>query len=47
MKDVNSYMGIISVTIIADMDSINIITGRLKQISNISVKTAISEKTVK
>ena len=39
-------MGIVSITIIADMDRINNITGKLGQIPNISVKTAVSKKEV-
>lgn len=39
-------IGVISITVIADMDSINEITGKLGQIPNISVKTAISKKEI-
>ena len=39
-------IGIVSITVIADMDRINNITGKLGQIPNISVKTAISKKEV-
>ena len=39
-------MGIISITVVADMDRINDITGKLGQIPNVSVKTAISKKEV-
>jgi len=39
-------IGVISVTVVADMDSINKLTGKLGQIPNISVKTAISQKEI-
>ena len=39
-------MGIVSITVIADMDRVNNLTGKLGQIPNISVKTAISKKEV-
>ena len=37
-------IGIISITVIADMDRINNLTGKLGQIPSVSVKTAISKK---
>lgn len=39
-------IGIVSITVIADMDRINDLTGKLGQIPNISVKTAVSKKEV-
>lgn len=39
-------IGVISVTVIADMDRINTLTGKLGQIPNISVKTAVSKKEI-
>ena len=43
---IEQNIGVISVTVIADMDNINELTGKLGQIPNISVKTAISQKEV-
>ena len=39
-------MGIVSITVIANMDRINNLTGKLGQIPDISVKTAVSKKEV-
>jgi len=39
-------IGIISVTVIADMDRINNLTGKLGQIPGVSVKTAVSKKEI-
>lgn len=39
-------MGIISITVVADIDLINSLTGRLGKIPFVSVKTAISKKDI-
>ena len=39
-------IGVISVVVIADMDRINDITGKLGQIPNIAVKAAISKREI-
>lgn len=39
-------MAVISITVMADMDRINNLTGRLGQIPGISVKTAVSKKEI-
>lgn len=39
-------IGVISVTVIADMDRINELTGKLGKIPGVSVKTAISKKEI-
>jgi len=39
-------IGIISVTVIADMDRINNLTGKLGKIPGVSVKTAVSKKEI-
>ena len=39
-------IGILSITVIAEMDVINELTGRLGQIPDVSVKTAISKREV-
>lgn len=39
-------IGIISIAVVAEMDKINSLTGRLGKIPDISVKTAVSKKEV-
>jgi len=39
-------IGVISVTVVADMDRINTLTGKLGKIPGVSVKTAVSKKEI-
>ena len=40
------HMAVISLTVIAEIDEINALTGRLGNIPHVTVKTAISDKAV-
>ena len=39
-------MAVISLTVVAELNEINTLTGRLGKLSHVTVKTAISDKTV-
>ena len=39
-------MAIVSITVLADIDEINALTGKLGSLPHVTVKTAISDKTV-
>lgn len=42
----DEHIGVISLVVVAEMDVINHLTGRLGQIPDISIKTAISKKEI-
>ena len=39
-------MAVISLTVVAELDDINSLTGKLGNLQNVTVKAAISEKTI-
>lgn len=44
---VEENIGVVSLTVVGEMDQINEFTGKLGQIPDISVKTAVSKKEIK
>ena len=43
---VEGNVGVVSITVVGDMDEINSLTGKLGNIPHLSVKTAISKKEI-
>lgn len=39
-------IAVVSLTVVADMDTINALTGKLGNLEHVTVKTAVSEKTI-
>ena len=40
-------LAVISITVVADIDEINSLTGKLGNLKNVTVKTAISDKSIR